>query len=571
MRKKKLLAAVLVAALSVTMLAGCGNKKNTDNTTDPTTVENNTTGTQESAEPTEAAPADTGAYPGTPEENAITVNITSEPPQLFTVTTTDTTSFSVIRHVMENLVMLDENDQVIPGVAKDWKVSDDQLTYTFNLRDDMKWSNGEPVTAHDFVFAWKSLLTPSFAADYSYFGFVFKNGQAYNEGQVGEEELGFKALSDYQLEVTLENPTAYFLSQLSFGVFAPLNEKAYNEYGDAYGTDADKIVTNGPFKIASWEHENNLVLEKNPDFYDADKISLEKITFVMINDSNAALNAFKAGEIDVMKSVTGDQAALMKGENYPVLNYDDGSTWYLEFNTTDKYLSNKNLRLALAYAIDRQAFIDSIVKNDSKPAVSFTAPALNGLNDKFANEVGPIAPTYDPAKAKEYYDKALAELGVDKVDLTMISDDTDSAVLYAAFVQEQLKTTLGIELAIESMPFKSRIERMSNKDFSIVFAGWGPDYNDPMTFLDMYETGNGNNHTSYSNKAYDELLDKVRKELDPATRFGYLTELEKTLMTDIPIAPIYWRSIDYIISGKIESGVLRTAFQDMNYRNVKLK
>jgi oligopeptide transport system substrate-binding protein len=465
--------------------------------------------------------------------------------------------------------MLDENDKVIPGVAKDWTVSDDQLTYTFNLREGMKWSNGEPVTANDFVFAWKSLLTPDFASDYAYFGYIFKNGLKYNTGEVGAEELGFKALSDYKLEVTLENPASYFLSTLAFGVFAPVNEKAYNEFGTAYGTDADKMVYNGPFKMTSWEHENKIVLEKNPDFYNASKINLDKITMVMINDSNAALNAFKAGEVDVI-GVNGDQAVALKAEKFPVYTYDDGSTFYLEFNTLDPMLANQNLRTALTYAVDKQAFVDAIVKNSSKAAISFTAPALNGLEKKFSDEVGPLVPVVDVAKAKEYLEKAKQELGVSEIKLTMICDDGDVAIKNASFVQEQLKTNLGIDVEVESMPFKSRLERMSNKDFSIVFAGWGPDYNDPMTFLDMFETGNGNNHTSYSSAAYDELLDKVRKELDPKTRFGYLMDLEKMLMTDLPIGPIYWRSRDYILSGKIESGVVRTAFQDMNYRYVKL-
>ncbi|MDF2951314.1 MAG: putative secreted protein [Anaerocolumna sp.] len=562
MKLKKLLATTLVLAMTATMIAGCGKKEETSTPTDGTTA----AGTEAT---TAAADPAANPYPGTPGEGEITINIASEPPQLFTVTTTDTTSFTVIRHVIENLVSLDENDKVAPGVATDWTVSDDGLVYTFNLRQDMKWSNGEPVTANDFVFAWKSLLTPSFAADYAYFGYIFKNGQAYNEGTVGAEELGFKALSDYQLEVTLENPASYFLDTLAFGVFAPLNEKAYNEFGEAYGTDADKMAFNGAYKISSWEHESKLVLEKNPDYYNAANIEIEKINMVMINDANAAMNAFKAGEVDVI-GVNGEQSAMMKAEGYPVTTYDDGSVWYLEYNLNDPYLANANLRKALTYAIDKQTFVDAILKNSSKPAVSFTAPAINGLNDKFANEVGALIPALDAAKAKEFYDLALQELGVDSIELTMISDDSDTAIDNAAFVQEQLRTNLGLEITVESMPFKSRLERMSNKDFSIVFAGWGPDYNDPMTYLDMFETGNGNNHTSYTSAAYDELLDKVRAELDPATRMGYLVELEKLLMEDMPIGPVYWRSRDYIMSGKLDSGVLRTAFQDMNYKFAKL-
>jgi oligopeptide transport system substrate-binding protein len=182
-----------------------------------------------------------------------------------------------------------------------------------------------------------------------------------------------------------------------------------------------------------------------------------------------------------------------------------------------------------------------------------------------------VVPVLDVKKAKEYYAKALQELGVKKVSLTMIADDSDTAMDNAAFVQEQLKTNLGLDLKVESMPFKSRLDRMTSKNFSIVFAGWGPDYNDPMTFLDMFETGNGNNHTSYSNKKYDDLLAKVRAEVDPTTRMGYLKDLESILMDELPIGPIYWRSRDYLVSGKIDSGVIRTAFSDMNFINVKLK
>ena len=553
MKLKKLIAVTLVVAMTASIFTACGSKPNkTDNNTNKPNTNTNTS-----------------AYPGTAEEKAITVNITSEPPQLFSVTSTDTTSFSVIRHVLENLVELDDKDNVVPGVAKDWTISKDGLVYTFNLRDDMKWTNGEPVTAKDFVFAWTSLLTPSFASDYAYFGYMFKNGQAYNEGKVDASKLGFKALSDYKLEVTLENPAPYFINTLAFGVFAPLNEKAYKQFGTKYGTDADKMAYNGPFKITSWEHESKLVLEKNTDFPDKDKIALDKITMVMINDTNASLNAFKAGEVDIT-GISGDQAKLMNGESYPVNSYDDGSCFYLEYNLKDKQLQNANLRKALTYAIDKQAFVDSIVKNTSKAATSFTPPIIKGNNKSFKEEVGNLVPVIDVEKAKEFYAKALQELGTDKVTLTMITDDTDVAVKNAAFVQEQLKKNLGVEIKVESMPFKSRLERMSNKDFSLVFAGWGPDYNDPMTFLDMFQTGNGNNHTSYTNPAYDELLTKARAELNKDTRFGYLMDLEKTLMNDLPIGPIYWRSRDYVVSGKIASGVVRTAFQDMNFRNVKL-
>ncbi len=573
MKFKKLLAVMLVLAMTVSMFSACGKKA------EPT-KDNNAAATEAPADNAAAteAPADGGStlasddrslYMGTPDAKAITVNLSQEPGDLCSITTTDTLSGSILRHVVENLVGLDANDKVVPGCATDWTVSADGLTYTFNIRQGMKWSNGEPVTAKDFVFAWTALLDPTYASEYAYFGFIFKNGQKFNNGEVTADQLGFKALDDYKLEVTLENPTAYFLDTLAFYVLSPVNEKAYKEFGTAYATDADKIVTNGPFKMDSWEHENKIVMSKNPDFYDAANINVDQITWLMINDSNAALNSFKAGECDIV-GVNGDQLKMLQGEGYPVYSYDDGSCFYLEYNLTDKNLANVNLRTALTYAVDKQAFVDSIVKNSSKPGTGFTAPAIKGTNGKFHDEVGDTVPALDVAKAKEYYQKALTELGTDKVELTMICDDGDIATKNAAFIQEQLKTNLGLEIKVEAMPFKSRLDRMTNKDFSIVFAGWGPDYNDPQTFLDMFETGNGNNHTSYTNADYDALLAKVRTTLDPVERMGYLADMEKKLMTDLPIGPVYWRCRDYVVSGKIASGVTRTAFQDMNYRYVKL-
>lgn len=542
---KKLVVASMAMAMTFSLLTGC-------NTTKPTS------GTEKAS-----------IYPGTPTANEMTLNLASEPANLFSTTSTDVASGSVLIHIIEPLVTLDAQDKVIPGVATDWTVSEDGLVYTFNLREGMKWSNGEPVTAHDFVFAWTKLLDAETASEYAYFGYILKNGAAYNEGKVAKEEVGVKALSDYQLEVTLENPTPYALSSFAYKSFYPVNEKGYNEIGEVYGTDADKIVTNGAFTLTEWQHDSKIVLTKNPEFYNAKEVEAEKVTMLMMTDSNASVNAFKAGEAD-MVGPRGELVAALEAEGQPVLQYDDGSCFYLEFNLEDgNVLQNANLRKALSNAIDKQAFVDVVLANSSKAATSFTPPAILGYEGSFTSEVGELVPVLDVDGAKKAYEAALSELGVSTVSLSMICDDTDAAMDTAAFVQEQFKQNLGVEIKVESMPFKSRLERMTNKDFDIVFAGWGPDYNDPMTFLDMFETGNGNNHTSYSSAAYDELLDKVRTELDSKTRFGYLKDLETLLMQDLPISPVYWRNRDYVLSSKIASGVVRTAFQDINVKYVK--
>lgn len=508
-------------------------------------------------------------YVGTSEKGTAVINISTEPAEMCSITTTDTVSFSVLRHIVEGLTILDQEDKPVAGVAKDWTISDDQLVYTFNLRDDYKWSNGEKVTAKDFEFAFKSLIDPNFASDYAYFGYVFKNATAFAGGKAKIEDVGIKVIDDYKLELTLEQPTPYLLDMLAFGVFLPVNQKAYDAVGDKYGTDVDKIVTNGPYTMESWEHENQIVLKKNADYPNAKDIKVEKIVMKMIKDTNTGLNSFKANEID-MTILNGDQAASMKAESYPVNTYDDGSSWYFEYNLKNPTLANLKVRQALTYAIDSESFVKNVVKNNSLAAAQFTPPAINGNKDKFAKELGPQYKSHDLETAKKLIEEAKKELGVDNITVSMLIDDTDTATKHAAFFQESWKSELGITVDVEAVPFKSRIQRMSDKDFQIVLGGWGPDYNDPMTFLDMFETGNGNNHTSYTSAEYDALLAKARVELDRDKRFGYLMDMETLLMKDMPIGPYYFRARDYVTSEKL-SGVVRTAFQDINLRWAEVK
>ncbi len=277
--RKKVVAFLLASAMVFSTVACGGNGNTTDNT------DKNTTGSA-AENTTNDEQGDRSMYPGTEEEGAITFNLTSEPPDMCSLTTTDVTSGNVLRQIMEPLVCLDEHDEPTEGVATKWKVSDDGLIYTFTLREGMKWTNGEPVTAHDFEYAWKKILNPETAAEYAYFAYVLKNGEAYNNGNCSADEVGVKATSDYELVVTLENPTAYFVKSLSFYSFYPLNQKAYEEYGDKYGTDADKIVTNGAFTMKEWKHQNEIVLEKNPDFYNADKVGVDKIYMLMMDNTS---------------------------------------------------------------------------------------------------------------------------------------------------------------------------------------------------------------------------------------------------------------------------------------------
>lgn len=521
----------------------------------------------------------------------ITVDLGAEPPELNTFMTSTSVSGNVLRHVVEGLVTLDANDKAAPGMAKSWDVSEDKLTVTFHLREGAKWSNGEEVTAKDFVFAQEQLYDTRNGAPYgSTWAERVVGAQALRsitgdnetetigsdaEIQAAKDTLGVKAIDDYTLEFKLTGPYDYFVDLMAFYSFAPINEKAYKEMGglDKYAKEADAMVYNGPFKIESWAHESEMVLVKNEDYWNKDAVEAEKITFTMITDSNTRENEFRAGNVDVV-GLTGLQAKEMKSnlvEGSDLKSYDDGSIWYLEYNTSVKGLNNAKIRRALTLAIDAQAFIDSIVQNDSTVAYSFTPPAIQqGTFNKAVADAGVGIGERNVETAKALLAEGLAEENLTVADLkvAMITDDTDVAKKNCEFVQEQLRANLGVEIQVEQMPHKQRIARMDAKDFAIVFAGWSLDYNDPMTYMDLWLTGGGNNHTNWSNAQYDKLIADAAMEGDTAKRTDLLIQAEKILMDECPIGIIYNRKQSYVVSSKIKN-VIRTASTDLDCRYVK--
>lgn len=565
MKIRKIAAMLMAMAMLVSVFASCATGGTGSSTADNSTVSEGSTAADSSTAAT--SDAETADIP----TSAITASITQEPPDMNTITSTASLAHALMKHIYVGLTAQDTNDNVIPGVAESWEESEDKLTYTFHLRKDAKWSNGDPVTANDFYFAWSKLIDPEIASEYAYFAFIIAGAEDYYNGEGSLDDVKMKVVDDYTFEVTLVAPTPYALDSFAFGSFMPVNEKFYEEVGaDKYSTEAEYFCTNGAYKVDSWAHEDNFVISKDPNFYDAaNQAKIGTITFKIINDSATALNAFKAGELDLVYGLTGDQAAQVRAEGGTVKNYNDGSTWYLMFNNTSPELSNVKIRKALGLAIDKQAFIDSIIKNSSEPATSFVPSGFNGLNGYFADEVGelfPAAPQIDEAK------KLLAE-GLEEANMTMdefnqsigmLTDDTPTATLIGAFVQEQLRTALGVELNVESMTYKERLDRMTKMDFDIVFAGWGPDYNDPNTYLDLWTTTNGNNDTGYSSAEYDAEIAAAAKETDPEKRFAHFYNVENLIAQDVPVYPIYWRKTDYVENEKL-SNVVRTIFQDLNF------
>lgn len=584
MKLKKVLALVLSAALVVSAFAGCGGKSSSSTTsTESIAASESSAESTESTASGDSTPAASGDATAifTPKTvdaaKTISLNAGMEPTGLNTLTSTYSIEFALFEHMYENLVTLDDDDNTAPGAAESWDYDEDTLTYTFHLRKDGVWTNGDPVTAKDFEFAWSQALNPDVASDYAYFLYFIKNAEKYFNGEVTWDEVGVKVVDDYTLEVTLEQPTPYALFLFSFGTLAPINQRFYEAVGaDLYSTEAQYFCTNGPFALTEWSHNDKIVMQKNDAWHGAADVEVEEIDWKIITDANAALSSFLAGDLDMVGLGTGELIKQAEAAGATIQSYTDGTSFYIYFNNNDQYLSNVNLRRALFNAIDEQKEIDTVWQNDNEPMTSFTAPGVSATDGtSFAGKVGELyAPSRDQEKAKEYLATALSELGctVDELSAHLSIDCGDSAtsIAEASFYQEQWRQVLGIEVTVNSMITKQGSQNRKTGNYVMSITGWGPDYNDPNTFLDLWVTDGGNNQTGFSNERYDELIDLAAKETDLEKRESYFIECEQIIADQLPIGPAFWRAPSYACSDKIKGGMHRSTFQDINAVYVKL-
>ena len=528
-----------------------------------------------------------GLFPGTSEPGAITIQCNTQD-QMNPIKQTYSNEFSINRHIFDCLVKLSADDNsVVPAAAESWESSEDGLTWTFHLREGAKWvdSTGAvvaDVTAKDFVFGWSELINPANACEYAYFGFVFKNAEKYYNGECTLDEVGFKAVDDYTLVCELENYLPYFLQYVKFEVMTPIYEPFYTEVGaDNYGTAPDKMLYNGAFYMTEYVLENHVTVMRNAAWRDADQVELQKITFIKQTDTNALLNAFMGGEIDVIDLTDGSMRKSLNGMGYQTINYAGGYGYFYWTNDVDpnRDISNVNLRKAISYAIDRTALIATVYQNDNVPSQAL-AFGITGVNTEFFSDVALAAnggepyynATTDAEAAQAYLAAALDELGktVDQLDITIMINRGTLNELNAQVVQEQVRSVLGIEMKTEVLESAEWRARRNAHEFDLAHGGWGPDYNDPMTDLDLFETGGGNNHTGYSNPEYDALLAAARVELDPTAREQIFVQLEQLIANDQIVIPTYWAYDDYAVSEKIASGFARLPFQAINFIYTKL-
>ena len=482
----------------------------------------------------------------------IIVNETAEPKSIDPGLSTDQTGIAVNSLVSEGLTRQGKDGTPEPGLAEKWDISEDGLTWTFHLRENVKWSDGEPITADDFKFAWLRALDPATASEYAYMLHCIKGGRAYNESKGKKEDVGINVIDSKTLEVKLEKPTAYFASLAASVTYAPIREKFFNEKGKTFALEADAMEYSGPYKIKSWKHDSNFIMVKNENYWNKDHIKIEEIEMVLVADSTAELNAFNNGEIDLIR-LTAEQ--YKRYEKDPRVNvFRNNSVWYLEYNMENKYLANKKIRQALTLAVDKEEMTNTVMKGTGEAAYGIVPTGFPGESKTFREENGDSYPKYNPEEAKRLYKEGLAELGLTELpELSLIINEAGNNKKIAEYVQEKLRTNLGVNVRIEPAPFKERMARLQQKDFEIVLSGWGSDYADPMTYIDLFVTNGGNNHSSYSNPKYDELVKTANNSGDNKVRMQAMRDAEKILGEDMPVGVLDYSTRVIMLNPKIKN------------------
>ena len=482
----------------------------------------------------------------------IIVNETAEPKSIDPGLLTDQSGIAVNSLVSEGLTRQGKDGTPEPGLAEKWDVSEDGLTWTFHLRENIKWSSGEPVTADDFKFAWLRVLEPATASEYAYMLHYIKGGQAYNEGKGKKEDVGINVIDSRTLEVKLERPTAYFASLAASPTYAPIREKFFDEKGKNFALEADAMEYSGPYKIKNWKHDSNFIMVKNENYWNKDHIKIDEVEMVLVADSTAELNAFNNGEIELIR-LTAEQ--YKRYEKDPRVNvFRNNSVWYLEYNMENKFLANKKIRQALTLAVDKEEMANTIVKGTGEAAYGIVPTGFPGESKTFREENGDSYPKYNPEEAKRLYKEGLAELGVTELpELSLIINEAGNNKKIAEYVQEKIRTNLGANIRIEPIPFKERMARLQQKDFEIVLSGWGSDYADPMTYIDLFVTNGGNNHSSYSNPKYDELIKTANNSSDNKVRMQAMRDAEKILGDDMPVGVMLYSTRVIMLNPKIKN------------------
>jgi oligopeptide transport system substrate-binding protein len=507
----------------------------------------------------------------TPKEQVITVNALSEPPSLEPALIDNQVAGDISNQLLEGLVRFDKEGNIVPGVAENWTISDDGTVYTFNINKNAKWSNGDPVTANDFVYSWEKVLRPEIAAPLGSNLFFIKNGAAYNEGSLKDSgDIGLKALDEYTLEVTLEKPTSFFLGLTSFFTLLPIHEET-DKTNPKWASEAETFVSNGPFKIESWKHGQEIVMVPNENYWAKDVVKLDKLKWVMVNEQNTEYAMYQSNELDFSNNIPNSirSKLIASGE---AKTAPSASLAYIRFNHADKIFGNEKIRKALGLALDRQLIVDKVTQGGEVPALGLIPFGLSSGAGEFRQLAGDdLYKDNDVNTAKQMLKEGLAELGLSslpKISLLFYTDDTYNKLTQA--MQEMWKQNLGIEVELQTMERKVFVQTVQAGDYQLAIYSTGADYDDASNLMGQFMTGDVYNYSKISIPEYDQLMQKADAELDADKRAQFMVEAEKALLNQMAISPLYYRSKVYLQKDHVE-GIYQYTIQAIDYREAYVK
>lgn len=500
---------------------------------------------------------------GLAEKQVLKWSYASELPSMDLSTATNTISFDQLNSTMEGLYRIGKDSKIEPGLATKTEVSKDGLTYTFTLRKNDKWSNGDPVTAQDFVYSWRRTVDPKTGSQYAYLFDGITNANDVIAGKKAVDTLGIKAVGKYKLVVTLEKKLPYFKLLMGFPVFFPQNQNTVEKYGKKYGTAAKYLVYNGPFKMEGWTGSNlSWKLVKNKDYWDKKDVKLSQIDFSVNKSTTTSYNLYQSKKLDFTPLST-EQAKQLEGKpGYKVLK--EARTNYLEFNETNKVFANKKIRQAISYAVNRKVLADKVLGAGTLPSLGIVSRDLAFNKGKdFAVEAKTTAGvSYNKAKAQKLLKEGLAEVGQSKLSFTLLGDDTDISKQVTESLQSQIQQTLpDVDVSVSNVPFKTRLQRSEDGDFDVVVSAWGADFADPISFLDLFTSDNSYNNGKWKNAEYDKLIEasKTTDAGNTDKRWDDMVKASKILSEDQGVAPLYQLNVAYMLNPSVKGVIQNTA------------
>ena len=500
------------------------------------------------------------------------LTVGSEPRTLDPQAAQGVTEHHIIMAMIEGLVApsIDDQSKVVPGMADRWEHNDDYSVWTFHIGENRKWSNGDPVTAQDFVFSYKRMLTASFGAQYSENLFILKGAEDYYRGKITDfEQVGVEALDDHTLRIELVGPTPYLLSLVQHDSWLPVNPKAILSFGkidtrDSKWTSAANFVGNGPFKMKSWRPNDVIEVVRNPLYWDAENVKLNGINFYSIENLNTMERAFQAGQLHKTDQVPLDKVPYYRRTHPELIRIDPyEGTYFYRINVARKPLNDPKVRLALNLAVDREAIVKNILREDQKPATGYTPPGMGDY--KPLNKI-----VYDPARARQLLAEAGYPNGKGFPKFTIHFNTLESHRAIAEAIQQMWKEELNIDVGLENQEWKVYLDTQNNKNYDLSRSAWIGDFMDPVTFLSMWTTGNGNNNTNWGNPKFDALIEQAARTGDPNARFEILHQAEDLFLSEAPVVLVYWYTNAYLLQPSVQNWN-PLVLGNHNYKYIDLK